>query len=483
MRLLAPSITLEPITRTPTPEGALRTGPHQFRIYTDQGAATLEFEDSNTGRVTRDSGGERLWSTSVRTYARSHPYTPTSNVTPQTITMNQQLQETLATLANTMGTLATSVVTMQTSITTMNERIESLARQTPAAPVLGNVSLDLSGTIEKPAKFKGDGSVIQNANSARAFVASFVTFAQSNSKLSPDSVANTRWIPAFLSFMDGPARDWATPYLEAHVLGTSPWKEWEDCARAFKTRFSVISSEETARDKIEHLKQGSQTLPAYAAEFSAVGALTGYNDVDLMRRFRRGLNPHFSEKLAIRGGRYDTLEALIRAANELYQDLYEETRRHGNGGPRDSHARYTSDVPMEVDAMRPGSNNARFDWLKSMRGRCYGCGSLAHTKAACPVVKPGALCGYCSREGHVQAVCQDKFTGQEKGRGLRITRPTPAPARSTSSAPPRQVNAVVAEPVESREESLARRADALAIQMKELTAAKAQLDKELEGFW
>ena len=147
-----------------------------------------------------------------------------------------------------------------------------------------NISVD-THVLEKPSKFKGDGNTLQNAAAARAFLVSFTAWATHHTKLSPGGTpAVNQWIVSFLSFMDGPAREWAVPYLEKIYQGNQvPWATWAECQEAFKTRFSVISSEETARDTIDKLKQGTRTLPDFAAEFEAVGTLTGYNDADLIR--------------------------------------------------------------------------------------------------------------------------------------------------------------------------------------------------------
>jgi hypothetical protein len=63
---------------------------------------------------------------------------------------------------------------------------------------------------------------------------------------------------------------------------------------------------------------------------------------------------------------------------------------------------------MDVDATR-----TREEYLRQMRGRCFGCGSTTHTK------KDGnherEICGYCGRVGHRVVACMDKFLGRPKG--------------------------------------------------------------------
>lgn len=448
--------------RSPTPLGAFRIGDHTFRINTSNGPATLDFIPGRTeGTVKRDSGAERAWSRLELVYAQSHPY-------PRPIDMTTQEYQNVL---NLIGTLTQSVQSLKNTVDGLVNSQQMTVNASAAR--VQNISVDTQGTIEKPSKFKGDGAVIQNAAAARAFIASFTNYAQNNTKLSPNGVMNEEaWIQSFLSFMEGPAREWAVPYIEAYVEKKKPWKDWEECKKAFKTRFSVISSEETARDRIEKIKQGSQSLPAYAAEFDAVGKLTGYGPAELMRRFRRGLDPKFSEKLAIRGQKYTTLDDLIEGATQLYNDLYEEDRRHKSGSTSSGNG-YQGE-PMEIDALRQGSKKNRFDFLKWMRGRCYGCGSADHTKKDCPRVKPNMACSYCGRLGHFQDVCSDKFLGLDKGRGFRT--PTPGPA----STQEKNIRASTSE--EDKGADLAARMDKIVLQMKELNAAKAEIEKELADF-
>ena len=356
--------------------------------------------------------------------------------------------------------------------TTVNQLVGVQQSQINAAANPGTITLEAN--IEKPAKFKGDGSISQNASGARAFVAAFTNFAANNAKLSPNGVVkDDAWIQSFLSFMDGPAREWAVPYLEAIADKKATWSTWEDCKKAFQTRFSVISSEETARDRIDKLKQGDRSLPDFAAEFTAVGTLTGYNDADLMRRFRKGLKPSFSEKLAIRGGKYTKLSDLVDAANQLYNDLYEEDRRHKSGTTSNSQSADYGEA-MDIDALRQGSKKNRFDFLKWMKGRCFGCGSQDHSKADCPRVKTNAACGYCGRFGHFQDVCQDKYLGLDRGRGLR-TKPN-----GSSSTPDKSIRGASQE--EDKAELLAAKLAKLQLQLKEINAAKAEVEKELKDF-
>ena len=58
--------------------------------------------------------------------------------------------------------------------------------------------------------------------------------------------------------------------------------------------------------------------------------------------------------------------------------------------------------------------------MAAMKGRCYGCGSKDHVKANGN--HGGTKCPYCARNGHVEAVCQDKYLGLARNRGANPRR-------------------------------------------------------------
>jgi hypothetical protein len=71
---------------------------------------------------------------------------------------------------------------------------------------------------------------------------------------------------------------------------------------------------------------------------------------------------------------------------------------------------------MDVDATWTTRGSSREDFLKRMRGRCFGCGASNHAKKDCNRART-VTCNYCRRRGHLEQVCQDKFMGVERGRG------------------------------------------------------------------
>ena len=54
----------------------------------------------------------------------------------------------------------------------------------------------------------------------------------------------------------------------------------------------------------------------------------------------------------------------------------------------------------------------RSDFLKKMKGKCFGCGSSDHTKEQ---GNHGSdICNHCKKAGHRSTVCFAKFMGREK---------------------------------------------------------------------
>ena len=76
---------------------------------------------------------------------------------------------------------------------------------------------------------------------------------------------------------------------------------------------------------------------------------------------------------------------------------------------------------MDVDATSTGRSGTREEFLRRMRGRCFGCGNSNHNKRDCNCAR-NSTCNYCKRKGHLEQVCQDKFMGLSRDRGLSVNR-------------------------------------------------------------
>ena len=62
---------------------------------------------------------------------------------------------------------------------------------------------------------------------------------------------------------------------------------------------------------------------------------------------------------------------------------------------------------MEVDASHQKEEHNRCTYMAFMKGKCYGCGSMDHTK------KDGKhkrdICGHCKKVGHRSPICFSKY--------------------------------------------------------------------------
>ena len=87
-----------------------------------------------------------------------------------------------------------------------------------------------------------------------------------------------------------------------------------------------------------------------------------------------------------------------------------------------SQSRGTESVPMDIDTSRQQQGGrqgqsaqkrpSRSDFLKKMKGKCFGCGSSDYTKEQ---GNHGSdICNHCKKAGHCSTVCFAKFMGREK---------------------------------------------------------------------
>ena len=202
---------------------------------------------------------------------------------------------------------------------------------------------------------------------------------------------------------------------------------WETFVKAFEQRFQPADDTKTAIMEMDALKQGTgkQSALHLVTKFQEIYPRTGLSIQDAMVRLKDKLSTNDLMWLNINTladkKEPDTLEELC--SRIISNEFTMRTRpaqvtalRQGSSNPTATPA--TSDPnAMEIDASRQGPNGrSRDDFTQAMRGRCYGCGLRTHTKKDCKHNK--TQCNHCKRYGHLIAVCQDRFMGLEKDRGL-----------------------------------------------------------------
>ena len=184
--------------------------------------------------------------------------------------------------------------------------------------------------------------------------------------------------------------------------------------------FQAADDQTTAQRELDRLTQGNRPVPEYSARFQEIAGRTGLSDIDLISRFKNGLS---SESrlwfgMATLISEPKTLAEVVKLANSADFKMRSAQGKLKEPTPAQRYSPARDPFAMEIDATRsrPGpSGRTREDYLQAMRGRCFGCGSKDHVKK--DGNHSGVQCRYCSRQGHLEQVCQDKFMGFTRGRG------------------------------------------------------------------
>lgn len=198
-----------------------------------------------------------------------------------------------------------------------------------------------------------------------------------------------------LSYMKGgTAGPWAKKKVKEFAASSRVEQTWDQFRDEFLSVFGDPDFAGTAREKMEHLKQGNQTADEYVAKFRELKDDTGYNDAALMDRFEKGLNSALVDKIYALPEMPQNLDHWVLWATKLDRQWRKrETRRKAGGTspvakqltrsstptsvppPRSpALTQLTQVVPMEVDA---GKKN-----FKSIL--CYKCRKTGHIARNCP---------------------------------------------------------------------------------------------------
>jgi Retrotransposon gag protein len=319
---------------------------------------------------------------------------------------------------------------------------DPMAELTAAMATLANVStmqlannLSKAKAVQKPSPFKGE-----HGSDARRFLAAFTMWAmaQGTSLNVVDQQGNAvdrrdmEWIRAALSFLQDDASVWAAPAMEEFADGGVPFNDnWQRFRTQFKARFETVDEAVDAKEKLRVLWQDSSTVPEYAALFKEAMARTGYSSADLRDRFYEHLSTRIKDELVHTARPIGTLDELVMVASDLdirlRQRRAERDRERRRSGVATGTTATQTPLPSnpfispvtELTAMDVDATHTRDEFLRRMRGKCFGCGSAVHAR------KDGNherdQCNYCKHVGHREVVCMEKFMGKPKGQKAAAT--------------------------------------------------------------
>lgn len=214
-----------------------------------------------------------------------------------------------------------------------------------------------------------------------------------------------------LSYMkQGLAASWGLRYMEE--MATSQKKDtYDEFVAKVKDHFKEYDKGRTARNVIDRLRQGKNSIDAYNAVFNELSKDTGYGDADHMERYKKGLNWAIHQKILELEEQPKTLATLQEKAAK-YEDILNRQRDESSRSTKPiypdtykgSVARYTphsyhtttswsSDnvdygEPMDIDALRrqPMSPRERAELMK--KGACFRCRKTGHRAHDCPQKSP-----------------------------------------------------------------------------------------------
>jgi hypothetical protein len=241
---------------------------------------------------------------------------------------------------------------------------------------------------------------------------------------------DTEWIRTVLSFMQDDAAVWAAPAMESFAERVVPFGgQWVRFHDDFRARFETVDEATDAKEKLRALWQNTSSVPEYAAQFKQLMARTRYSLVDLRDRFYKHLAVRIKDALVNTDRRIGTFDELVLVATDIDTRMRQRRAEKEREKPRTSTLPSFTTAPvqssstaapavdpsvMDVDATR-----MRDEFIRRMRGRCFGCGSSSHTK------KDGGherdLCAHCKRVGHREVVCMEKFMKRPKKQQVAAT--------------------------------------------------------------
>lgn len=193
------------------------------------------------------------------------------------------------------------------------------------------------------------------------------------------------------------AGKWITPYVEGKTPAT--WNNWAEFQATLRIQFGDVDARETARNKIEKIKQGSRNVTDFWNELRLLATEAEYDEATLGRAFLRGLHEEIQNAWAMRAQDFTTTEEMavwaINQENRLdvikhvqgrsKTKTYDNVRNY-DGTFKTQRLQESRGDPMDLDATRrrQALNISKTEyWRRRNNNLCMACAKPGHMMRNC----------------------------------------------------------------------------------------------------